>query len=160
MGDVINRPLSKATEQTPDACDDGREELGDLVIGGRRDAHEAECAGDIRREHTIDHEPLVVVLIRTLTLRSLSNTVRRMATLSFKVTPDEAARIRRSARKVRLTVSEFLRRRAMGDAAPRGKAGGYRMETSRVTGLPVMCAPRGTPPVTSAEIRALLADFP
>jgi hypothetical protein len=83
-----------------------------------------------------------------------------MATLSFKVTPDEAARIRCSARRVHLTVSEFLRRRAMGEAAPRGKAGGYRIETSCVTGLPVMRAPRGTPPVTSAQIRALLADFP
>jgi hypothetical protein len=83
-----------------------------------------------------------------------------MATLSFKVTAEEAARIRRSARKMRLTVSEFLRRRATSEAAPRSKAGGYRIESSRVTGLPVMRAPRGTPPVTSAEVRALLADFP
>lgn len=83
-----------------------------------------------------------------------------MATLSFKVTPEEAARIRRSARRIQISVSEFLRRRAMGGATPQAKAGSYRIETSRVTGLPVMRAPRGTPAVTSAQVRALLADFP
>lgn len=83
-----------------------------------------------------------------------------MSVLSFKVTPEEAARIRRLARRERLTVSEFLRRRATREAVPTGGAGGYRIETSRVTGLPVVRAPRGAPQVTSEQVKALLADFP
>jgi len=82
-----------------------------------------------------------------------------MAILTFKVTSEEAARIRRLARREHVTVSEFLRRRAM-PRVPAGDAGGYRIETSRVTGLPVMRAPRGTPPVTPEQVKALLADFP
>ena len=95
-----------------------------------------------------------------LTVALDGNTVLSMATLSFKVTPEEAARIRRLALRERRTVSEFLRRRAMSDAAAAGHGGSYRIETSRVTGLPVMHAPPGTPPVTAEQIRALLADFP
>lgn len=83
-----------------------------------------------------------------------------MPTLTFKVTPEEAARIRRLARRERRTVSEFLRRRAMAAAAPTAHAAGYRIETSPVTGLPVMRAPAGTPPTTPEQIKALLADFP
>jgi hypothetical protein len=83
-----------------------------------------------------------------------------MPTLTFKATAEEAARIRRLARRERRTVSEYLRRRALqNDRAP-VRAKGYWIETSPVTGLPVMHAPPGTPRVTSEEIRALLADFP
>lgn len=46
---------------------------------------------------------------------------------------------------------------APGNPGPRGR---YRIVRSRVTGLPVMHAPRGTPAVTSEEIRTLLSDFP
>jgi hypothetical protein len=81
-----------------------------------------------------------------------------MPTITFKVTTREAARIREAARREGVTVSEFLRRRAT--AAPPHSAGGYRIGTDPVTGLPVMEAPPGTPPVSSAQIRALLADFP
>ena len=83
-----------------------------------------------------------------------------MSVLRFRVTPAEAARIRRLARRERLTVSEFLRRRATRESALTCHAEGYRVEISRVTGLPVMRAPRGTPPVTAEQVRALLADFP
>jgi hypothetical protein len=84
-----------------------------------------------------------------------------MPTLTFKVTAEEAARIRRQARRERSTLSEFLRRRAVqGPGTPPGEAGGYRIETSRVTGLPVMHAPAGIPRVTSEQVQALLADFP
>ena len=84
-----------------------------------------------------------------------------MPTITFKVTPQEAARIRRLARRERTTVSQFLRRRAtQSGSAPTVDVKGYRIEISPVTGLPVMAAPPGTPPVTSEEIKALLADFP
>jgi hypothetical protein len=82
-----------------------------------------------------------------------------MPTLTFKVTPHEAARIRELARREGVTVSEFLRRRATAaQAAP--SATGYSIVRDPVTGLPAMKAPEGIGPVTSAQIRALLADFP
>ena len=83
-----------------------------------------------------------------------------MPTFTFKVTPREAARIREQARQDRVTLSEFLRRRAMAPAAPPPAASGYRIIKSPLTGLPVMQPPEGAPPVTSAQIRALLSDFP
>jgi hypothetical protein len=82
-------------------------------------------------------------------------------TLTFKVTLEEAARIRRLARRERRTVSEFLRRRALQDGARTADdASGYRVEPSAVTGLAVMHAPAGTPAVTPEQIKALTADFP
>jgi AbrB family looped-hinge helix DNA binding protein len=42
-------------------------------------------------------------------------------------------------------------------ARPSGKA---RILTSRTTGLPVIVPPRGTPVLTSAVVKAALADFP
>ena len=82
-----------------------------------------------------------------------------MPTITFKVTAREAARIRELARRDGVTVSEFLRRRAVA-TPPHPGAGQYRITTDPVTGLPVMEAPPGTPAVSSAQIRALLADFP
>jgi hypothetical protein len=79
-------------------------------------------------------------------------------TITFKVTSREAARIRELARREGLTVSEFLRRRAVASAA--APAGEYRVVIDPLTGLPVMEAPSGTPPVSSAQVRALLSDFP
>lgn len=82
-----------------------------------------------------------------------------MPTISFKVTAHEAARIRRLARREGRTVSEFLRNRAIQSPVA-ADAAGYHVETSPVTGLPVMLAPEGTPAVTSEQVRALLSDFP
>jgi hypothetical protein len=82
-----------------------------------------------------------------------------MPTITFKVTAQEAARIRRLARREGRTVSEFLRHRAIQSPAATESIG-YRVETSPVTGLPVLHAPKGTPPVTSEQVRALLTDFP
>jgi hypothetical protein len=81
-----------------------------------------------------------------------------MPTLTFKVTPDEAARIRELARRESLTVSEFLRRRAVSAGAE--SPGEYRIGRDPLTGLPVMEAPPGVGPVTSEQVKALLADFP
>jgi hypothetical protein len=83
-----------------------------------------------------------------------------MPTITFKVTPQEAARIRRLARREGLTVSDFLRRRAVQAAATAFDAGDYRVETSPVTGLPVMHAPEEMPVVSSEQVRVFLADFP
>jgi len=84
-----------------------------------------------------------------------------MPTITFKIARRDAARIRELARRERCTVSEFLRRRALqAPAASAPSSGDYRIQTSSVTGLPVMHAPRGTPSVSSEEIRALLAEFP
>jgi hypothetical protein len=82
-----------------------------------------------------------------------------MKTISFKVTAREAARIRELALREGVTLSEFLRRRATAPG-PQPQPREYRIGTDAVTGLPVMVAPPDAPPVTSEEIRALLADFP
>jgi hypothetical protein len=82
-----------------------------------------------------------------------------MPTLTFKVSPGEAARIRELARREGLTVSEFLRRRAV--AVPSAElAGDYRVGRDALTGLPVMEAPLAVGRVSSEQIRALMADFP
>jgi len=82
-----------------------------------------------------------------------------MPTITFKVTPREAARIRELARREGVSVSEFLRRRAV-TAGSLGDAGEYRIGRDPVTGLPVMEAPTSVAPVSSEQIRALMADFP
>lgn len=82
-----------------------------------------------------------------------------MPTITFKVTPREGARIRELARREGLTVSEFLRRRAVApEAAEPG--GEYRVVRDPVTGLPMMEAPRSVARVSSERIRALMTDFP
>ncbi len=82
-----------------------------------------------------------------------------MPTLTFKVTDREAARIRELARREALTVSEFLRRRAVANTTG-APVSGYRIIKDPLTGLPMMEAPTGTASVSSEQIRALLADFP
>ena len=82
-----------------------------------------------------------------------------MPTITFKVTAQEAAHIRRLARREGRTVSEFLRQRAIQSPAP-AESAGYHIETSPVTGFPVMHAPKRTPVVTSEQVRAMLSDFP
>lgn len=82
-----------------------------------------------------------------------------MPTITFKVTAREAARIREMARREGVTVSEFLRRRAI-QPPPGAPEGEYRITQDPVTGLPVMEAPRSVQPVSSEQVRALLADFP
>jgi hypothetical protein len=83
-----------------------------------------------------------------------------MPTITFKATAQEAATIRLMARREGLTVSEFLRRRAVEPTPAPAEDGGYRLEVSAVTGLPVMHAPRHAPLVSSEQVHALLADFP
>jgi hypothetical protein len=64
------------------------------------------------------------------------------------------------ARREGVTVSEFLRRRAVEVLPAPTDDIAYHIETSKVTGLPVMHAPRQTGQVSSEQVRALLTDFP
>ncbi|WP_404422298.1 plasmid mobilization protein [Nibricoccus sp. IMCC34717] len=77
-----------------------------------------------------------------------------MATLSFKVSPDEARRIKALARAENSTTSAFLRKRALG---PQGRRSA-KLVRDPVSGL-IVDAGVGRK-ITSEEIKAALADFP
>ncbi|HEY5793274.1 MAG TPA: hypothetical protein VIS74_08245 [Chthoniobacterales bacterium] len=80
-----------------------------------------------------------------------------MATLSFKVSDEESRTIRAGARKAKLSVSEFLRRRA--GAAPAAPA---KLERKRcpLTGAIIFAPASELPPLTVEATREMLADFP
>ena len=78
-----------------------------------------------------------------------------MPTISFKVSPSEAARIRRAARG--RSLSEYLRAAALPKVPKTATA--YRTRTDKSTGLPVTVTPPGLE-LGSEEVRAALADFP
>lgn len=80
-----------------------------------------------------------------------------MTTLTFKVTDAEARLIRSRARKERVTVSEYLRRRASLALAPVRKPAKVRCPH---TGAMVFAAPDDQPPLTTDGVRELLSDFP
>lgn len=80
-----------------------------------------------------------------------------MTTLSFKVTEDGARLIRSLARRERLSVSEFLRRRAGDASAVPGK---IRRVRCPHTGAMIFAAPGKLPPLTTESVRQLLSDFP
>lgn len=84
------------------------------------------------------------------------NTVIQVKTISFKVSEDEARRIRLLARRERLSVSEFLRRRAMGTARVE-EPGKVRCEH---TGAEIFAPLAGQSPLTTAEVKEILADYP
>ena len=80
-----------------------------------------------------------------------------MVTISFRVSDEEARLIRSRARNEGITVSEYLRRRArlqMPSARP------PRLVRCRHTGAMIFAPPDDQPPLTTAEVRELLADFP
>jgi len=80
-----------------------------------------------------------------------------MATLTFKVTDAEARLIRSRARKERVTVSEYLRRRASLSLAPVRKPEKVRCPH---TGAMIFAAPDDQPRLTTDAVRELLSDFP
>jgi hypothetical protein len=80
-----------------------------------------------------------------------------MTTLTFKVTDQEARLIRSRARKERVTVSEYLRRRASLALAPAQKPAKVR---DPHTGAMIFGAPDHQSPLTTDAVRELLADFP
>lgn len=80
-----------------------------------------------------------------------------MTTLTFKVTDDEARLIRSRARKERVTVSEYIRRRTSLSLAPGRKPTKVRCPR---TGAMIFAPLDDEPPLTTEAVRALLADFP
>ena len=79
-----------------------------------------------------------------------------MKILTFKVSEDEARRIRQLARMERVSVSEYLRRRALD------KAGlpGYELVKCEFTGAEILKATGTVPPLTTEDVREMLSDFP
>ena len=80
-----------------------------------------------------------------------------MVTLTFKVTDQEARQIRSRARKERITVSEYLRRRASLPSTPAPKPAKVRCPH---TGALIFATADDLPPLTTDAVRELLADFP
>lgn len=79
-----------------------------------------------------------------------------MPTITFKVTPEEAASLRARARAAQLTLSEFLRDQVLG-TAPNKK---NRLELSKKTGILTIPRKRHARPITSEKVSELLSDFP
>jgi hypothetical protein len=79
-----------------------------------------------------------------------------MTTISFKVSEDEACRIRQRARQQNLSVSEYLRRRATGseDVAPVVKI------RCDITGVEIFAPLSGASALTTETVRQMLAEFP
>ena len=80
-----------------------------------------------------------------------------MTTLTFKVTDEEARLIRSRARTERVTVSEYLRRRASLWLVPARKPAKVRCPH---TGAMIFASPDNQPPLTTDAVRELLSDFP
>lgn len=80
-----------------------------------------------------------------------------MTTLTFKVTPVEARRIRGLARQAGLTLSEYLRRRASGQSGEPIKPGRVRC---RFTGAMIFAPLVSQPPLTTETVKEIMADFP
>ncbi len=80
-----------------------------------------------------------------------------MPTLTFKVTVDEAHIIRAKARGRKLTLSEYVRRRALNDGKRPGRV---RRIPCGHTGALIFSSPAGAPPLTTETVRGMLADFP
>jgi hypothetical protein len=80
-----------------------------------------------------------------------------MKTLTFKVSDDEARLIRSLARREKLTVSEYLRRRASG---ARGAVGVPARVRCEFTGAMIFAPLPEQPPLDTASVREMLADFP
>jgi hypothetical protein len=78
-------------------------------------------------------------------------------TLTFRVSEDEARAIRAKARQARLTVSEYLRRRALNRRQESGKP---RLIRCAKTGATIFGAGTGEAPLTTESVREYLAEFP
>jgi hypothetical protein len=80
-----------------------------------------------------------------------------MTTITFKVTDEEARLIRSRAKKERISVSEYLRRRASVSMPASRKPRRVRCPH---TGAMIFSAPENQPPLTTESVRELLSDFP
>jgi hypothetical protein len=86
------------------------------------------------------------------------NTVLPMPTMSFKVSEDEARLIRALARKEKLTLSEYLRRRASSGSG--ATPAPVQRTRCKHTGATIFAANLDLPPLSTESVRAMLADFP
>lgn len=80
-----------------------------------------------------------------------------MATISFKVSDEEARLIRARARSEGISISEYLRRRARLAMPPPSSP---RLVRCPHTGTMIFAALDDLPPLTTEAVRELLADFP
>lgn len=80
---------------------------------------------------------------------------RRMVTLSFRVSEEQAGVIRSLAREEGVSVSEYIRRRARNHAAQSSRP---RLVRCRHTGAMIFAAPEGQPPLTTEEVREILGN--
>jgi hypothetical protein len=79
-----------------------------------------------------------------------------MPSVTVKLSPAESRALRAAARSAKRTVSAHVR----AVLFPARSARRVRLVKDPATGLPLFKVPAGTPPVTSEDIRAALADFP
>lgn len=79
-----------------------------------------------------------------------------MKTISFKASEDEVRRIRQLARQERVSLSEYLRRRALG----MGNLLAYERVKCEFTGADILKPVGALPPLTTEAVRKMLADFP
>jgi hypothetical protein len=80
-----------------------------------------------------------------------------MPTLTFKVSEDEARRIRTLARQRHLTISAYLRQQAKSEAVP---PAAVRRVRCPHTGALVFAPQKGMTPLTTDSVREMLPDFP
>jgi hypothetical protein len=80
-----------------------------------------------------------------------------MATISFKVSPEEARAIRKRARQEEMTVSAFLRRQAILPPPP---APAVELKTCPKTGATIFDSLVHSPALDVEKTREILADFP
>ncbi|MGE3311873.1 MAG: hypothetical protein AB7O66_18050 [Limisphaerales bacterium] len=80
-----------------------------------------------------------------------------MPTITFKVSAAEARQIRALARRQKLSVSEYLRRRAQPEA---DRARRIRYILCEHTGAMIFAPAPELAPLTTESVRDMLADFP
>ncbi|MCC7374781.1 MAG: hypothetical protein IT581_08995 [Verrucomicrobiales bacterium] len=80
-----------------------------------------------------------------------------MPTITFKVSAVEARQIRALARRQKLSVSEYLRRRAQQETDRPRRIGHVQCE---YTGAMIFAPAPELAPLTTESVRDLLADFP
>lgn len=81
-----------------------------------------------------------------------------MPTITFKVSPEEARRLRAAARGAKLTMSEFMRKKLSGTV--KTKKSKPLLAKCRYTGVMVFAPQPGYLPLTTESVKEMLADFP
>ena len=81
-----------------------------------------------------------------------------MVAITFKVSPDEARKIRAAARAAHRTVSAHIRSALLPSAPSRRPR--LVLRKHPVSGLPYNAAGKNLPSVSLADIKTALADFP